>query len=97
MCASYVTLRSHPDVSPRVLTVSAAMVHPVRMADEQQYIDPDEVGHWEGNTFVLDTPVTNANVGFRRITIDENASFGDGITREDVVHAMLNSAPPLDE
>lgn len=68
-----------------------------------RFIKPEEVGRWDGDTFVFDDPpyiVVTANgdpVTYERIRVDM-APKGE-VTRDDVIHALINPvyAEPLEE
>lgn len=53
-------------------------------------IDPDDVGRWEGDTFIFNEPfdLGEGRVA-KRISIGPNA-LGPGITRDDAIHAFIN-------
>lgn len=59
---------------------------------EGDYVRPEDVGHWEGDTFVLDQPVTLPNGRtVRRVTVPSDASISQDMTRDDVIHVILNA------
>ncbi len=69
------------------------MPHP----NPDDLVNPEDAGRWEGDTFHFHEPlVTVRNDGvsvMKSITIPPEA-LGDGITRDDVVHALLNQVGP---
>ena len=57
--------------------------------------EPEDHGHWEGDRFVFTPPLKFVDeLGRDQVmrTIDCSClQLGEGVTRDDVVHAMLNS------
>jgi hypothetical protein len=59
------------------------------------FIDPDTIGHWEGSKFVFDEPITliteDGTPRTMREIDTEGMTLAGGITKDDVIHALVNS------
>lgn len=56
---------------------------------EPQYLDPAQVGHWEGDDFVFDRPQIIGGKPMHRL-VTTGMVLEPGITRDDVIHALIN-------
>lgn len=61
---------------------------------EQHIREPEDAGHWEGQTFVFDEPLKimvddGDEITLRRIDTS-SMELEDGISVEDVISALLN-------
>lgn len=58
------------------------------------YVHAADAGRWDGDRFVFDPPLVRLDDDGQPCTIQEldcaRMSLPDGITRDDVVHALLN-------
>jgi hypothetical protein len=54
------------------------------------YIDPDLVGYWEGERYVLHKPITIGGHEFKGLDCS-HINAQPGVTKEDAVHAVLNA------
>jgi hypothetical protein len=62
---------------------------------------PEDHGHWEGSLFVFNEPLVLTDGDGGEYTIKKldtgSGIYGDGLTPQDVVYALLNSiAAPVD-
>lgn len=59
------------------------------------FIDPDTLGNWVGEIFVFEEPFMLRDANGGEYPVQQINTTGmvlqDGITRDDVVHAMINS------
>lgn len=61
---------------------------------DQPHRDPKDWGHWEGDVFVFNEPV---EFGPGQVVTRLDTSqmvVEDGVTRDDVIHALLNPIYP---
>lgn len=65
---------------------------------QASYRRPEDHGHWEGTEFVFDEPVQMGESTITRLQTSAMV-LADGVTRDDVVHALLNQVArvPLGE
>lgn len=65
-------------------------------------IKPEDVGQWDGDRFIFNEPVVVGTVDGAELTM-RIVEFGpdslrpEGVTREDVIHALLNPIEIVEE
>jgi hypothetical protein len=63
--------------------------------NDEGFIDPLALGHWDGDEFHFDEPFTTTDEDGNPLSIrvlhTEFATLQDGITKQDVVNAIVNS------
>lgn len=64
------------------------------MSDTPAYVKPEDAGHWDGDRFIFDHPLIMRDQYGRdqtmRVLDCSRMQLDEGITREDVLHALLN-------
>lgn len=64
-----------------------------------EFLHPDDAGHWEGDVYVFTPPIVQVDETGRKLVM-QRADFSlavlpEGVTRDDVVHALLNPIIPI--
>lgn len=66
----------------------------------EELVHPRDKGFWDGSAFIFDPPLERPGINAQgepvthtiaRLSFAENMMLGDGITRNDILYALLNS------
>lgn len=56
----------------------------------RNYINPDDVGHWDGDTFVFDPPLTIGGHTMERLDFSNFQPEDPSISKQEALEAVVN-------